>query len=305
MLDGNRAIRATVFASAAPSTAEAYTEAAHDLGTRLAKAGMICVFGGGNAGCMGALCDGSRAAGGAVHGITHEKFVGDSGFDMEQAQADGISLDIIQGDDLSQRKQHLVAAGHCLICLPGGVGTLDELFMCLAMVATKFRDLPIVIVNVDGYYDGTIAQMERAERDGLLRQPSSQLMTVVNTPAEAVEWCLANVSATHTVRCGSVDEVQRCCELLQAVPGVMSALPASAEVVCVQGRLNISASLRALQAEGVVARWEGATAQAAVASRPPNPPHSRRLLLQLTTSFLLGLCTATTVAAWRRGASRA
>jgi uncharacterized protein (TIGR00730 family) len=275
MLEAGDAIRVTVFASAAGTTDVALVEAASDLGTRLARAGMITVFGGGNAGCMGALSGAALAAGGYVHGITHQKFITHTktGIDLEQASSQGIRLDIVTGNDLSERKLRLIDAGHCLVCLPGGTGTFDELWMAIGMVATHFRKLPIVVINVDGYYDGTIAQLERAERDGLLRQPAREYVTFVRTPAEAVDFCLASVEACHTLSVEGLDDEPRrraVTATLEALPSVLSSkMDVASGTVLVSGLVRVPSFLKALGEAGVRAQWQGSRPLVPAKSEPP------------------------------------
>ena len=179
---------ATVFASASGRTPQSFLDAAADLGRALAAAGVVCVHGGGKQGCMGALHRATKAAGGVVHCVIHETFVD------EELALGADELIITRGDDLSERKRLLFERGQCLISLPGGVGTIDELFDAIAGVHVGLSTLPICLVNTDGYYDGVIAQLERAQTDQLLRKPWRELCTVVATPEEALQWFLANVS---------------------------------------------------------------------------------------------------------------
>ena len=102
-------------------------------------------------------------------------------------------LIITRGDDLSERKRLLFERGQCLISLPGGVGTIDELFDAIAGVHVGLSTLPICLVNTDGYYDGVIAQLERAQTDQLLRKPWRELLTVVDTPEEALQLSLIHI----------------------------------------------------------------------------------------------------------------
>ena len=178
---------ATVFASASGRTPQSFLDAAADLGRALAAAGVVCVHGGGKQGCMGALHRATKAAGGVVHCVIHETFVD------EELALGADELIITRGDDLSERKRLLFERGQCLISLPGGVGTIDELFDAIAGVHVGLSTLPICLVNTDGYYDGVIAQLERAQTDQLLRKPWRELLTVVDTPEEALQWFLANV----------------------------------------------------------------------------------------------------------------
>ena len=88
------------------------------------------------------------------------------------------------------RKRRLLDAADCLVALPGGTGTFDELWMAVGERGVGCGTLPVLILNSDGYYDGSIAQMKRAHADGLLRHPLSAYFEVVDTPQDAVAWCL-------------------------------------------------------------------------------------------------------------------
>ena len=106
----------------------------------------------------------------------------------EENAADLESLEIVEGKDLTERKRRLLDAGDCLVTLPGGVGTFDELFMAIAERGVGCSDLPVLLLNTNGYYDGSIAQMVQAQKDGMLRKPWEAYVDVVTTPAEAVAW---------------------------------------------------------------------------------------------------------------------
>ena len=123
------AICVTVFASSTPQTSPKFAAASEDFGRLLAQAGGVAIFGGGNAGCMGAFYDGARKAGGRVRGITHRMFVKPGGSSLSEENAVELeSLEIIEGRDLTMRKRRLLDAADCLVALPGGVGTFDELY---------------------------------------------------------------------------------------------------------------------------------------------------------------------------------
>ena len=185
------AVRVTIFASSTPTTAPPLIAASASFGRLCAEQGLVAVFGGGNAGCMGAFYDAMIKAGGRVHGITHRMFVKPGGSSLSEENAGDLeSLEIVEGSDLSMRKRRLLDAGDCLVTLPGGVGTFDELFMAITERGVGCGDLPVLIVNTDGYYNGAIEQLARAEREGMLRKRWTDLVDVVDTPEAAVAWCL-------------------------------------------------------------------------------------------------------------------
>ena len=141
---------------------------------------------------------------------------------LPKQAADLESLEIIEGKDLTVRKRRLLDAGDCLVTLPGGVGTFDEvshrierhcvcraavlespcsamivgslvprqLFMAIAERGVGCSELPVLLLNTDGYYDGSIRQLTRAHDEGMLRKHWTEYVDVVNTPEEAVQWCL-------------------------------------------------------------------------------------------------------------------
>jgi len=188
-------MRVTVFASASPDTPAAYLTVAEEMGVLLAEQGDLCVNGGGALGCMGALNRAARRCGGRVHGVIHEQWV-DSG---EAAQLDDMT--VVGGSDLSERKRLLFEGCDCLIVLPGGVGTVDEMFDALAGRHTKLSSLPVVVVNTNGFYDGIIDWLRRARDERLLRCEIEDLCHIADTPAEALAW--ARKAAAHGAPCRS------------------------------------------------------------------------------------------------------
>ena len=184
------AVRVTVFASSTPQTSPAFTAASGEFGKLLATSGGIAVFGGGNAGCMGAFYEAVVAAGGRLHGITHRMFVQPGGSSLSEENAAELeSLEIVEGVDLTLRKRRLLDSGDCLVALPGGVGTFDEIFMAIAELGVGCGELPICLLNTDGYYTGIVDQLKRADKEGMLRKRWSEYVTVVDTPEAALAWC--------------------------------------------------------------------------------------------------------------------
>lgn len=177
----------TVFGSSSPKTAQKYLDAAFDLGKRIAESKCICVNGGGKFGVMGALNEGCRKSKGYVIGVIHERFV------VEQEDQALSQLLVCQGNDLNERKQLLFDYGECIIVAPGGVGTLDEMWDAICGKSLKMKGLdhkPICLLNIDGYFDGSIQQMKQAYQDSLLYSVIEDYFHVVNTPEEAVDWCI-------------------------------------------------------------------------------------------------------------------
>jgi len=176
-----------VYGSSSLRTKQDYLTVSHELGAEIARRNHICVNGGGRSGCMGSLNEGCRSEGGKIVGIIHEIFVDGGG-------GDSLIPDMIvaKGDDLTQRKRLLRDSADCIIALPGGVGTFEEIWDTVSAKSCKFCDLermPICLVNINGFYDGFILQLRRAAEDGLLYGSPENLIHVVEDPVMAVTWC--------------------------------------------------------------------------------------------------------------------
>eukprot|EP00615_Pteridomonas_danica_P019038 CAMPEP_0114396222 /NCGR_PEP_ID=MMETSP0102-20121206/13434_1 /TAXON_ID=38822 ORGANISM="Pteridomonas danica, Strain PT" /NCGR_SAMPLE_ID=MMETSP0102 /ASSEMBLY_ACC=CAM_ASM_000212 /LENGTH=172 /DNA_ID=CAMNT_0001556889 /DNA_START=13 /DNA_END=528 /DNA_ORIENTATION=+ len=160
-------MRVLVYASSSLTTSEVFRKTASDLGKYLAKEGHVCVNGGGNCGGMGALNQSCSENGGKIVTVIHQRWVVD-GEEFEHIK--NFERVVVGGDDLGERKRQLLNHADCVIVLPGGVGTFDELFETSCLKQLGFiEELPICLVNVDGYYDSLIEQMKRAKKETLLR----------------------------------------------------------------------------------------------------------------------------------------
>ena len=189
-------MRILIYGSSAPSTPKNHLDVSYRLGELVAEKGHTLVFGGGNAGCMGAACAGSQSKGGKVVGVIHEKFV------VDGQEARHIEMIVSRGPDLTELKQLLIDNGDCLITLPGGVGTFDEFWEAVSAKSLGFKDLlrkPICLVNVDGFYDGFITQIQRAFDDKLLYHNVDDFFRVFTTAEEALDWCVETYRTASSV----------------------------------------------------------------------------------------------------------
>jgi uncharacterized protein (TIGR00730 family) len=136
-----------------------YTERAIALGTRLAKDDITLVYGGGNVGLMGVVADSVLAAGGEVVGVIPEQLV-----NWEVAHKDVTRLEVV--GSMHERKARMFDLSDGFIALPGGFGTLDEMFEMLTWRQLGIGDKPCAFLDVDGFYSPLIAMMDRmvAER---------------------------------------------------------------------------------------------------------------------------------------------
>ncbi len=150
----------TVFCGSADRCPERYLREAEAFGRLLARQGRTLVYGSGQCGLMGRAAKGAKEAGGYVVGINVRRF-------ESYAPYPGTD-ELLMLETLPERKAALISRGDACVALPGGVGTLDELLDVYAMVQAGVLEKPLGLLNADGYFDGLLMQLDRAQEDGLL-----------------------------------------------------------------------------------------------------------------------------------------
>jgi uncharacterized protein (TIGR00730 family) len=151
-----------VYCGSSPGGREIYGERAAALGQRLARDGIAVVYGGGNVGLMGILADAALAAGGEVVGVIPEQLVG-----WEVAHQGLTRLEVV--GTMHGRKARMFDLSDGLIALPGGFGTLDEMFEMLTWRQLGLGDKPCAFLDVDGFYAPLIAMLDRMVDQRFLR----------------------------------------------------------------------------------------------------------------------------------------
>ena len=139
-----------------------YAARAAALGTRLAQEKLALVYGGGNVGLMGIVADAALAAGGEVVGVIPEQLVG-----WEVAHSRLSRLEVVS--TMHERKARMFDLSDAFIALPGGFGTLDEMFEMLTWRQLGLGDKPCAFLDVDGFYAPLIAMLDRMVEQGFLR----------------------------------------------------------------------------------------------------------------------------------------
>jgi uncharacterized protein (TIGR00730 family) len=135
--------------------------AARELGRSLAIAGYDLVYGGGHVGLMGEVADAALAAGADVTGVITEHLV------EREVMHVGVT-DLVIVPDMQSRKREMFDRADAFVALPGGVGTMEELFEVLCWWYLGLHPKPVGILNVDGFYDGLLAFFDRAIADGFI-----------------------------------------------------------------------------------------------------------------------------------------
>lgn len=141
-----------------------YVEAARDLGHEIAERGLGLVYGGATRGLMGVLADATLEAGGEVFGVIPQGLV-----DLEIAH-EGLTRRVIV-DSMEERKAIMIDAADAFVTLPGGHGTLDELFEVLVFTQLGVHDKPVGLLDVDDYYTHLVAHLDRCRDEGFLGAP--------------------------------------------------------------------------------------------------------------------------------------
>lgn len=168
-----------VYCASSTQIGPAYFEAARQLGTLLAEAGIGVVNGAGRMGLMAAVSNAALAAGGRVTGVI-PRFMVEQGW-----QHTGLTQ-LVEVDNMHQRKRLMAQLGDATIALPGGCGTLEELLEVITWKQLGLYLKPVVLLNVNGYYDPLLAMFRRAVDEHFMRPQHADIWHVASTPAEAL-----------------------------------------------------------------------------------------------------------------------
>ena len=150
-----------VFCGSSDGARPAYGAAARALGRVLAERGLTLVYGGSNVGMMRQLADAAMRAGGRVIGVIPEHLVG-----WERAHHGVTELRVV--GSMHERKALMIELSDAFIALPGGVGTLDELFEVLTWAQLGLHRKPCGLLDVEGYFGDLVRLIDRAREDGFL-----------------------------------------------------------------------------------------------------------------------------------------
>jgi uncharacterized protein (TIGR00730 family) len=158
---------------------EAYFRAAEILGAELARNGIAVIYGGGGGGLMGSLADATLREGGRVTGVLP--------MFMDELEWGHASLsELILVSDMHERKRTMLERADAVVALPGGCGTLEELFEAVAWKRLGLFLGPIALVNVQGFFDPCISLLERCVEERFMDERHRAMWTVVDRPEDVV-----------------------------------------------------------------------------------------------------------------------
>ena len=155
-----------------------YAEAAHALGRAIGRRGWQLVYGGGKVGLMGEVADATLAAGGRVVGVIPETLM-----KREVGHRGLHELHVVP--TMHQRKQMMAERADAFVALPGGIGTLEELYEVWTWRQLGYHDQPIGLLNAAGYYEALLGFMQHTVDEGFL-SAEQQAALHVGTDAEAL-----------------------------------------------------------------------------------------------------------------------
>ncbi|MDR1764213.1 MAG: TIGR00730 family Rossman fold protein [Dysgonamonadaceae bacterium] len=170
----------TVYAASSCKIDETYIDAARELGRLLAKRSITCVYGGGPNGLMGAVADAALDSGGQVCGVIPQ-------FMIDRGWINRRLTETVVTEGMHERKRIMAERSDALIALPGGIGTLEELFEAMAWRQLGLITKPLVVINTGGFYDSLFDLLQKISDENFMRHENSELFSVAKTPEEALE----------------------------------------------------------------------------------------------------------------------
>jgi uncharacterized protein (TIGR00730 family) len=166
-----------VFCGSSKGNHSSYTEMASKLGEMMAKNNIGLVYGGATIGVMGAVADSVLKNGGSVIGVIPEHLV-----NYEIAHKNLTELHIVS--DMHSRKKLMYEKSDYFLTLPGGMGTLDEMFEILTWAQLKLHHKPCFIFNFNGFYDSLLVHLKRIHEEGFMNKAHLDLLTEVKSLEE-------------------------------------------------------------------------------------------------------------------------
>ena len=190
--------RLAVYCGSATPADPVYMQIARDVGRGLAERGIGVVYGGGRLGLMGAVADSALAAGGEVIGVIPQALV-----DAEVAHRGLTELHVVPG--MHERKRAFTDIADGFVTIPGGTGTMDELWEALSWAQLGYHADPVGLLNSAGYYDHLIAFWEKMGEVGFLRPQHRDLLIVADTLDQLLDGMAAHRPTQPIVRMNAGD----------------------------------------------------------------------------------------------------
>ena len=167
--------RIAVYCGSSSGDSSLFKRAATELGALIASQGVALVYGGARIGLMGAVADAALASGGKVIGVIPEALTQD-----EVVHTGLTHLEVMAS--MHERKARMLDLADAAVAMPGGLGTLDELFEALTWAQLRFHSKPIGMLNIDGYFDALLGFLDHSVATGFLSERNRELLLDATTP---------------------------------------------------------------------------------------------------------------------------
>jgi uncharacterized protein (TIGR00730 family) len=183
----------TVYCSSSSKIPRAILAAAEELGRALARQQWKLVYGGNDVGMMGVIANSVRSAGGKVIGVTPQLF-------MDKGIADEKCDELHVTACMRERKAKMESCGDAFIALPGGLGTFEEFFEIVCGKVLGYHEKPIVLLNVDGYFNPLLAMIEHGVELNFIKPAARDVYFVATSVEEAIDHIASYVPPAPTER---------------------------------------------------------------------------------------------------------
>lgn len=180
----------TIYCASSKNVADIYLQSAFSLGEKIANSNCEIIYGGGNVGLMGCLADGALGSGGLITGI-----IPDFLKNLELGHTGITKLITVSG--LHERQNIMMESADIIMALPGGCGTFLEIMEAITWKKLGRIDCPIIIINVNNYFDEFIKTLQKAIDEGFMRKDHIALWTVVDDVDTAVRFLHNNIEFVH------------------------------------------------------------------------------------------------------------
>ena len=176
----NHVRRLAVYCGSAPGSSPVFADATRATAAAMVGRGVDLVYGGGRLGLMGLIADNVLKGGGRVFGVIPRALV-----QLEVAHTGLTELHTVE--TMHERKATMTDLADAFLALPGGIGTLDELFEAWSWNALGYHKKPLCLLNVEGYWDGMVEFIDHATTSGFLSAQRRDQLLVAATPEEALD----------------------------------------------------------------------------------------------------------------------
>jgi len=172
--------RVCIYCGSSAGNSESYAKAVATLSERLVDQNLELVYGGGNIGLMGVAADAALARGGSVTGVIPEALM-----ELEVGHTGLTTLHIVK--DMHERKALMAQLSDAFVALPGGWGTLEELFEAMTWLQLGIHNKPCALFNIDGYYDALLEFLRNANTSGFVKTHHSDMLIHAKDPDTLIE----------------------------------------------------------------------------------------------------------------------